>query len=214
MLNGPERPREAPHVNTLFELTSYLSTFVKAQERKGAPTQAVLVTYNRVGEGFLEPRTIKGGLTLDVYSSPALAIAEVDRFYAGVKTELSRLILKLEVPTFFVVYAGEVEKFQSSLDLIEKLSFLAGAVGKRDLVKFYLLTCNCGIEEKVKMVEPLCEGQLLRHLVYNPDGACGGTEAMQAIVDSLTSQPSQRKSVAFWGDFDIVGGMKGGAGVK
>ncbi len=196
--------REPRRLLVLSELTRDLSSFVRESETAGEASQFVLVTYNRVGEGLLEARTIEGGRTLDTYSgrlmltvqveqwltpddgySPLLSLEQVGEFYGLVGDELARQILLLDKPAFFFVYGGEGEKFKIALKLIDKLSFAARAVGKQSLAKFYLLTCNCGLAGKAKMVEDLHSQGRLKSVVYNPAGACGGQSDMQAVAEAI-----------------------------
>lgn len=200
--------RKTRELFVLPQLARDLSTYVEAMERANKPVRLVMVTYNRVGEGLWEPRTTKGNLTLDIHSGllmtsittdemmplggdeeasfPSLLSTEqVADFYSQVRAEFSRQVLQLDRPTFFLVYGGEGEKFKLAMDLISKLGSLAKMAGKGDLARFYLLTCNCGLAEKARLTEPLYATDLLKSLVYNPEGYCGGLGDLQTIAEAV-----------------------------
>ncbi|MEK7091141.1 MAG: hypothetical protein AAB887_01370 [Patescibacteria group bacterium] len=199
--------RRRPCLLALPNFRRDLSAYVEAKEQAGESTKVVLVTYNRVGEGLLEPRTTKGRLTLDTYSGQLMMSITADQmlslaseeselpsrltaeqiadFLNQVRAELSRQILTLNEPTSYIVYAGEKEKFRIALDMVGKLSSLAAMAGKAALAKFYLLTCSCDLSEKTRMTEVLhCSGQV-QTVVYNPAGVCGGLTDLQTIAETV-----------------------------
>jgi|CXWL01.1.fsa_nt_gi hypothetical protein len=179
---------EAIHLVELAEVTSYLSMYVKAQERAGAKTNIVLVTYNRVGEGKLPPRTVKGGLTLTMHMGGRAYYQKQEKaldFMDKTTEELCRQIVALRYQTFFVIYGGEGDKFASAVRLIDELASLAHDLGKQEKVKFYLLTCGCNLVEKAAMTLPLYSTEKLRHLISNGQGTCGGHEELQTIADKV-----------------------------
>lgn len=192
---------ESPHIQTLPELTSYLGLFTAAQKRRGHFTQLALVTYNRVGDGRLRPRTTFGKLDLDIYSgslgyyvtpdqilrgeevSPRLTDEQVANFFQNVNRDLAPQISRLDHYFLMIAYAGGVEKFQMALNLIHSLSVMSAMAGKQDIVKFYLLTCRCDLAAKAKVSWPLYCSEGLRSVVYNPTGVCGGISDLKAIAD-------------------------------
>ena len=174
--------RRRPCLYVLERLVRDLVSSIETGEGEGKPANVVFVTYNRVGEGLLEPRTTRGNLTLDTYTGlpmttitmaelmsgegpRSLALEQVTDFFNQISRELSRQILSLDKPTTFVVYAGEGEKFQ--------------------LAKFYLLTCNHDLALKARLTEPLYNSGLLETVVYQPGGACGGLTDLQTIAEAI-----------------------------
>jgi len=194
--------RRRPCLYVLERLVRDLVSSIETGEGEGKPANVVFVTYNRVGEGLLEPRTTRGNLTLDTYTGlpmttitmaelmsgegpRSLALEQVTDFFNQISRELSRQILSLDKPTTFVVYAGEGEKFQLAVKFISKLSSLAQAVGKGALAKFYLLACNHDLALKARLTEPLYNSGLLETVVYQPGGACGGLTDLQTIAEAI-----------------------------
>ena len=64
--------------------------------------------------------------------------------------------------------------------------------GKDALVKFFLLTCNHNLGEKVRLIEPPYGLGLLQHLIYDPGNACGGMTDLQTIADAALSVVPER----------------------
>lgn len=190
--------RKRPCLLALPNFRRDLAAYVEAKERAGESIKVILVTYNRVGEGLLEPRTSKGGLTLDTYSGQLMMSITADQmlpsrltgeqiadFLSQVRVELSRQILTLNESTSFIIYAGEKEKFQIALDTVGRLSSLAAMAGKAAWAKFYLLTCSCDLAEKARMTEALYSSGQVQTVVYNPAGACGGLGDLQTIAEAI-----------------------------
>lgn len=197
----------------LSRFTHDLAAYVGASEAEGRSSNLTIVTYNRVGEGLLGPRTVKGGVTIDLYQgllstsitadrmfspeplgeneSGRLTIEQVADFFAQVGEYLEGQVKALDRSTLFVVYAGEPEKFSLAVNFISRLSSLAQAAGKGGLAKFYLLTCNHDLAEKVRLAEPLRNTGLLESVVYNPGGACGGLTDLQTIAETILSSTSE-----------------------
>jgi hypothetical protein len=209
-----ERLRKRTCLLTLPNFTRDLSENVALGELVGLPTDIILMTYNRVGDGLFEPRTVKGGLTIDLYQGVMstsidsdrmlslepvrdnemglLTVEQVADYFSQIKMYLADQVKTSDNPTFVVVYAGESEKFRLAVDFISKLSSLANAAGKGDLVKFYLLTCNHDLGKKVRLTEPLYESGFLQSVVYQPGGACGGLTDLQTIAETaLAAVPDQ-----------------------
>ncbi len=196
--------RKSGELLVIPRLRADLAGYVVESKQIGRSNWFVLVTYNRVGEGFLEPRTVESGQTLDIYSgrltlpvtleqvyspdseyAPLLTLEQVADFYNRVGGVLSDQIKLLAKPSFFFVYGGEGEKYQLALNLIGKLSYLAWALGKEMLAKFYLLTCGCDLGNKARMADVAHSQGRLRCIVYNPAGTCGGLEDLQTIADAI-----------------------------
>ena len=195
--------RRRPPLLTLANFNKDLAGFVADGEAAGESTRMVLVTYNRVGEGLLGFTTYKGGLNLDliqgtldfnvspeqvtelVFGSKVLSASktaeEVDQFYQAVGEELVGLV---DRQTVFIVYAGENEKFQAALDLIDNVSISLRILGIENQAKFFLLTCNCGLAKKVHESGPLYANGSLRGVIYNPKGECGGFADLQTIAET------------------------------
>ena len=186
-----------------------LAVYVKAKERVGEPIKVILATYNRVGEGLLSGLAFTENATLHLYQgrlasylSPErtgelafggggeippfnLTSAETEEFFREVKAGLVRQGVALDRPALFVVYGGEEEKFRMALDLINEISNLTRSFGKGSLAKFYLLTCNCDLAKKAGVAQALQAEGRLECVVYNPAGACGGFEDLQAIAETV-----------------------------
>lgn len=190
--------------------TEGLSAYVEARHLENKPTDLTIVTYHRVGEGLFEPHMMRGegsivslfqgqldiGVSLDTIFSlttglfdmglKLLTTEQIEEYYSKVGDGLSRQVLRLNHPGFFVIYGGEKEKIQIALNLIDRLSFLAHATGKSSLAHFYLLTCRCGsLTEKADLASALHAEGRLNAVIYNPDGCNGGNRDAKAIVDTF-----------------------------
>lgn len=87
-----------------------------------------------------------------------------------------------------VLYGGEGEKFQMALKLVEEVSSLARGLGKGSQMKFFLLTCNCGLAKKVAESGQAYKSGQLECLIYNPSGSCGGFADLQSIAEVVAPQ--------------------------
>lgn len=203
--------RRRPPILTLGNFCRDLTTYLVTNEAQARTTKVSLVTYNRVGEGLLGSHDSTGGLTLDLYQGrldvssltakrsaqlvfgdeaegyrPNLTLEEVESFFGEVKLGLIRRIMADDrASEVVVVYGGEGEKFQMALRLVEDVSSLARGLGKKDRMKYFLLTCNCGLAGKVKESALLYANGGLECLIYNPLGSCGGFHDLQSIADVL-----------------------------
>ena len=155
-------------------------------------------------KGLLGFQTYKGNLNLDLIQgtmafyvpqeqvtelvfglrgfSASMTLEEAIQFYREAGEEAVGLV---DRQTIFVVYAGEVEKFQAALDLVAQVSGSLKILGKEKQAKFFLLTCNCDLAKKARESEALHSGGRLECVVYNPAGACGGFEDLQAIAETV-----------------------------
>lgn len=203
--------RRRPPILTLESFCRDLVAYVRAGEADGRATRLALVTYNRVGEGLLGSHESMNGLDLDLYQGrtnlpsltseesarlmlggeaddyrPNLTLEEVKSFFGDVKLSLIRRIMANDRSSEVVmVYGGEGDKFSMALKLIEEVSSLARGLGKESQMKFFLLTCNCGLAKKVTESGQAYKSGQLECLVYNPSGECGGFADLQNIAETV-----------------------------
>ena len=210
--------RKRPCLLALPNFKRDLSAYLEAKEQAGELINGVLVTYNRVGEGLLGGVTFTKNARLNLYQGklgsylsseraaelafgggegemPSLNLtsAETVEFFGQVRAGLIRQIIALDRPTLFVVYGGEADKFRMALDLVDEVSNFARSLGKGSLAKFFLLTCNCDLAKKVGEAQSLHSEGRLECVVYNPAGACGGFEDLQAIAETVLNAVPEKE---------------------
>lgn len=169
-----------------------LSEIVKKKREKGEKPHVILATYYRVGKRALPREAIvKPDLTLDILNgSPNLRPSEkeIKEFFKKTAANLERQLMYMESGPIVVFYGGSGENFNEAGQTIDHLSSLTEILDEEKKPKFFLLTCRCALEEKIKAAMPLIQAERLEGLVYGKEKNCGGFNDLEEIAESLISK--------------------------
>ncbi len=166
-----------------------LGEAVKEKLEKGEKPRVILATYYRVGKRVLSREAVvRPDLVLDILNgSPNLQPSEKENreFFKKTAANLERQLMYAESGPMVVFYGGSGENFNLAAETIDRLNSLTEILDEEKKPKFFLLTCRCALEEKIKAALPLIQAKRLEGLVYGKEKDCGGFNDMEEIVQSL-----------------------------
>jgi len=172
-----------------------LSETVKKKREKGEKPHVVLATYYRVGKRVLPKEVVvRPDLTLDILNgSPNLQPSEkeIKEFFRKAAANLERQLMYAESGPVVVFYGGSGENFNLAAETIDRLNSLTEILDEEKRPEFFLLTCRCALEEKIKAALPLIQAKRLEGLVYGKEKDCGGFNDLEKIVQSLTEEKKE-----------------------
>lgn len=176
----------------------FLAGAVKEKQEKGEKPHVILATYYRVGKRVL-PReaVVKPDLTLDILNGgPNLQPSEkeIKEFFKKTAANLEKQLMYMESGPVVVFYGGSGENFNEAARTIDHLNSLTEILDEEKKPKFFLLTCRCGLEEKIKAALPLIQAKHLEGLVYGKEKDCGGFDDLEKIAESLIGKKDEELS--------------------
>ena len=190
-----ETAEKAMETNKFIEA---LNGIVKEKRKKGEKPHVVLATYYRVGKRVLPREAIvRSDLTLDILNgSPNLQPSEkeIKEFFKKTAANLERQLMYAESGPLVVFYGGSGENFNEAARTIDHLNSLTEILDEEKKPKFFLLTCRCALEEKIKAVLPLIQARRLEGLVYGKEKDCGGFNDLEEIAESLVGKKDKEPS--------------------
>lgn len=168
-----------------------LGELVKEKQEKGEKPHIILATYNRVGKGNLPQKISRPDLNLDIWSaSPDVSPSEkeIKEFFKKATANLERQLIYMENGPLVIFYSGSGENFNLAAETIDHLNSLTEILDEEKKPKFFLLTCHCALEEKIKAALPLIQAGRLEGLVYGKEKDCGGFNDLEKIAESLVGK--------------------------
>jgi hypothetical protein len=145
---------------------------------------AIFSTYNQVA-GYEDGEVKTGKINLEVTVAtgnmspcifPELASREGKTAQFEVNGKLTAILEQPPQKMLAVVYAG-ISAFKEALTTVRAIH--------RKVPDAYiiLLTCDCELEDKKRVLQPHVDSNLIKHVVVTP--VCGGESAMGGILDAL-----------------------------
>jgi hypothetical protein len=180
-----------------------LSNAVKERRQKGEKLHVILATYNRVGRGEFNGKISQPDLDLDILSaSPDIPPSEkeIKEFFKNTRGILEKQLIYMEKGPMIIFYGGAGENFNEAAKTIDDLNSLTELLEEKQKPKFFLLTCRCQIEEKIKAIFPMIQSKRLEGLIYGKEGDCGGFNDLQKIAETILGKEKK--------DGSLTGGSK------
>ncbi len=168
-----------------------LAEMVKENRGKGEKSHVILATYNRVGRGEFNGKISQPDLDLDILSASfdiSPSEKKIREFFKNTRDILEKQLVYMEKGPMVVFYGGSGESFSKAAKTIDGLNSLTELLEEGQKPKFFLLTCRCDFENKVKTTLPLIINKRLEGLIYGKEGDCGGFNDLQKIADSLLKE--------------------------
>jgi hypothetical protein len=168
-----------------------LAEIIKESREKEEKLHVILATYNRVGSGEFSGKISQPDLDLDILSaSPDIPPSEnkIREFFKNTRDILEKQLMYMEKGPVVVFYGGSGESFREAAKTIDGLNSLTELLEEKQKPKFFLLTCHCDLENKMKSVLQMIQLKRLDSLVYGKEGDCGGFNDLQKIADSLLKE--------------------------
>jgi hypothetical protein len=173
-----------------------LGDIIKENREKEERAHVILATYNRVGRGKLPTKISRPDLNLDIWqASPDIPPPKngIKDFFKKIAGNLERQLMYTEKGPIVIFYGGSGENFNEAAETIDNLSSLTELLDKEKKPEFFLLTCRCKLEEKMKAILPLIQNKRLEGMIFGKEGDCGGFNDLQKIADSLLKETKKEE---------------------
>ena len=154
-----------------------IDSFFSEQYEKGKIPYVILATYNRVGDGSLEGEIKKPNFTINILNGASHekpGEGTIDKFLEEKKEKIEKDMFHYgDNAPMIIFYGGSAENFSKVGKTIDQLDASSKLLNLKEdkKPKFFLLSCNCQREEKIKSVLPLIKDNRLKGFICESSGS-------------------------------------------